>query len=253
MWTKSKLYNRSKLIALSLVLIITLVPNTALAAPSPAVREAQTILTKFKIPIGPIDGVYGAQTARGLCAFRYLIGVTPSRANVSSGLLKKLREYNKKYTSLSKIPAPTRESKKTYLVAHEHCQAMLYAENGYYKRVFSISTGIAGHPTPNGSFWMGSTIKGWSCSTLWPESCRDHSKDAYPGRFIKVSRYGNMYNKRILSNTKGATALRVHGSTSVPTKPDSHGCIRVRVQDSDWMYDHVGNEGRTRLFIVGQY
>src|SRR5882724_10366936 len=49
-----------------------LLPMTASAASysntySSKVREAQTIMTKFGIPTGDIDGYYGPSTARGLC------------------------------------------------------------------------------------------------------------------------------------------------------------------------------------------
>lgn len=223
-----------------------------LAAPAPAlaasadVKEAQTIMTKFGIPAGPIDGLWGSQTARGLCAFRSISGLTVSRNALTATDLTKLRSYNTTYTSLNQIPAPTRNSKTTYLLANQTCQAMTYVAANKYVRVMAISTGASATPTPNGNYSMGGTQRGWSCSTLYPESCATHTE----GRFASISNFGNMYNKRVFNSASG---LFVHGSTSVPTSPASHGCVRVTITDSDWMYDNVGNSGATYLSIVGAY
>lgn len=165
---------------------------------------------------------------------------------MNDSLLSKLRSYDKQYASLGQIPAPKRGGESTYLYVHEKCQVMLYAENGHYKRVMAVSTGKAGKrtETPNVTKRLGYTNRGWSCSTLWPESCRTHTE----GRFANISDYGNMYNKRgVIGN------ILVHGSTFVPTYPDSHGCIRVTVKDADWMYDHVGNGQKPLIIITGAY
>lgn len=54
-----------------------------------------------------------------------------------------------------------------------------------------------------------------------------------------------MYNPRQVIGD-----IFLHGSTSVPTYPASHGCIRVRVSDSDWLYHNVD---RMPFFITGNY
>jgi lipoprotein-anchoring transpeptidase ErfK/SrfK len=211
---------------------------------SSTVYHSQQIMKKFALPAGPVDGYFGAQTARGLCAFRHMAGQPVNRNNVDTTLYNLLKSYDAKYTSLQKIPARTLDGKTTYLLAHKHCQVMFYVENGFYKRVMPISTAKSGYNTPNGAYWLQGTQRGWSCSTLYPESCTYQST----GRFAYLSNYGNMYNKRTFSG-----AYKVHGSTSVPTYPASAGCIRVTVGDSDWMYDYVGNNGWTYLSIVGAY
>ncbi|MGB4800922.1 MAG: L,D-transpeptidase [Candidatus Saccharimonadales bacterium] len=218
-----------------------LFPPLTAGAESSSIANAQRIMTKFGIPAGPIDGLSGAKTSRGLCIFRYIAGLSVNRNNLDTTTYTYLKKYDSAYSSLSQIRA---KSSSEYLVAHETCQAMVYARSGYYQRVMAISTGISGHPTPNGSYSLGYTQKGWSCSTLYPESCRNHTE----GRFASVSSYGNMYNMRQVTGP-----IYVHGSTEVPTYPASHGCIRVTVSDSDWMYDNVGNGGRPIITITGAY
>jgi lipoprotein-anchoring transpeptidase ErfK/SrfK len=234
-----------KMLALAAMAIVLVAPVSASAAPSAAtVREAQTIMKKFGLPTGAVDGDFGPQTARALCAFRYMTGKSVNRKNVDSSLSSALRSYNTKYSRLQSIPAPANSGHKTYLVAHETCQVMFYVSNGYYSRVMPISTAKKGKTTPNGTYQLGYTQRGWHCSTLYPESCRTQSS----GRFKNISNYGNMYNKRLMKGN-----YFVHGSTDVPTYPASAGCIRVTIADSDWMYDNVGNNGHVHMKVMGAY
>ena len=210
------------------------------------VREAQTIMTKFGLPTGPVDGIWGRQTARGLCAFRSIAGLPGGRNPLTAADIDSLRNYNATYSSIESIPAPARDGATTYLVADKTCQAMAYVEDGRYMKVMAISTGMSGFDflQDGYSHALGGTNKGWSCSSEYPESCTTQTS----GRFASVSNQGNMYNKRHVTG-----GIYVHGSTSVPTYPASHGCIRVTVADSDWMYDHVGNHGQPTFYVVGQY
>lgn len=239
-----------KNVALALMAVVL---GFGLIAPVPAsaaasnVTQAQTIMKKFGIPAGPVDGAWGAQTARGLCIFRHMSGLPVSRAKLTTADLTKLQAYNAKYSSLNKIPAASRAGNSTYLVAHKTCQAMTYVENNRYVRVMPISTAKPGKVTPNGNFWLGNTVRGWSCSTIYPETCLKQTA----GRFASVSNYGNMYNKRHITG-----AIFLHGSmniTSKTTTPGSAGCVRVTVADSDWLYDNVGNNGKTYISVVGAY
>ena len=217
-------------------------PQSASAASSSTVREAQTILKKFGMPVGTVDGVWGSQTARGLCAFRIVVGATPSRSGITSSTMSTLRSYNSRYSKLQSIPAKTRSGKSTYMYANQTCQAMLYVKGSRYQKAMAISTGMAGHSTPNSTYTMGNTATGWYCSKQYPESCKNHTEGSFA---TSGKRFGNMYNRRHFVDGK-----YVHGSTSVPTYPASHGCIRVTIQDSDWMYDNVNS---LPLIIEGRY
>lgn len=249
------------LVALIALLIVGVsLPAAAANSSSSTVAEAQRIMARLGIPSGPVDGLPGAQTSRGLCVFRSMAGLPVSRAGLDAATLATLRDYGKRYRSLAAVPAPTRHGQRTYLVANETCQTMVYVEHSstkdksYYRRVMPISTGISGYDTPNGDYWLAGTQKGWWCSTLYPETCRDN-KDS-DGRFGalrnhpgKPAGWGNMYNFRVFKSG----GWGVHGSKSVPTHPASHGCIRVGISDSDWMYEHVGNHGPTYLSVIGRY
>lgn len=224
----------------------------AQAATSAQIAEVQRILTKFAIPVGPVDGIWGPRTAQGMCTFRQIAGLPASRRTIWTSDLAKVRQYHAAYRSLGSIPAPSRNGRSTYLLAVKTCQTMLYANGGRYVKVFRISTGKPGYGTPSGDYLLGSTRPGWSCSTLYPEGCYQRTvgmNARYTTKGVLYSRYGNMYNKRQIVG-----AYMLHGSTSVPTYPASHGCVRVSVADSDWMYRYLPNGWHSIYFsIVGAY
>lgn len=224
---------------------------TSEAAYSSTVYNSQKIMAKFGIPAGPVDGNLGPQTRRGLCIFRYMSGLPVNLDALDTTTYNKLKSFDTTYTSVSKIPARMSTTTSEILVAHETCQAMTFskkASNGkhYYARVFPISTGMAGHGTPNGTYNLNKTKLGWTCSTTYSSSCKTQTT----GKYLSEGSYGNMYNYRwFLSSAYG-----IHGSTSVPTKPASHGCVRVTVSDSDWMYANVGNGSIVpKLIVTGAY
>jgi len=221
--------------------------GTAQAAPktSAKVKEAQTIMTKFGIPTGTIDGQFGPNTARGLCAFRQISGATWTRDNVSNTLLKKMRQYKGQYSKLSAVPAPDKDGHDTYILINQTCQTLTYVENGHYSRIMLTSTGREGHRTANNTYTLSSVKKdwrGWHCSSLYPEDCTTQTQ----GQLTHISNFGNMYNKRHVYG-----AVYIHGSTSVPTYPASHGCIRVTIADSDWLYNR--NNHTIHLVVAGKY
>lgn len=246
----------TKVAVIVLAVIAILIPQQASAASSSQIREAQKIMTKFGLPTGPVDGLMGPQTQRGLCAFRYISGLTVDRRSaLTVSTMNKLREYNKKYTSLKQIP-DRKSYNGEYMVAQKTCQVLFHINKGKFNKAMAMSSGIktraGGIETPNkprnanrSYFILGNTQRGWHCSNQYPESCR-HEK---AGRFSHISSYGNMYNIRWMNDG----GLYVHGSMRVPTRPGSAGCIRVSTKDSDWMWDHVGNNGAIRLYVEGKY
>lgn len=247
------------------VMALNLVVPVGMAhAYSANVYEAQRIMTKFNIPDGPLDGYDGPQTRRGLCIFRYMSGLTVNRNALDSTTLSKLKSYDKAYSSLSRIPAKYTSSRQEVLVAHETCQAMTLSQKAsptstkhMFWRVMAISTGTNAKicdgssgkvscNTPNGTYSLSGTQRGWQCSTAYPDGCRYQTT----GINLRYGRYGNMYNFR----TFRSGGWGVHGSLNVPTYPASHGCIRVSVSNSDWMFKEVGNDGIIpKIIVTGAY
>lgn len=230
------------------VVVATIAPAQAINVQSKStLRATQQKLKDFGINPGPIDGIYGPKTGRALCTFRWISGMDVHRDNLDTDTYQKINEHTNQYGYITNVPAGQFKGEDTYIYVNKTCQTMIYVEHQKIRRVINVSTGKKGHETPDTVRRLGGTQKGWHCSTLYPESCRTQ----HTGMNKKYSDVGNMYNKRYVMG-----AIYLHGSTSVPTYPASHGCIRVSVWDSDWMYKHVGNRdtgGRPWIYIGGSY
>lgn len=243
-----------KLIAAVAVLSVALLPAGSVAALTQPigkneVYEAQGIMNKFGIPNGPRDGLNGPNTSQGLCIFRAATGMTPTRANLDAATLAKLREYNARYSDFH-IPMPVRGGQKTYVHVSQTCQSLSYVWNGTLWVTFQASTGKTGFETPNGTYAIGDTVRGWTCSTIYPDTCRTQTAGQYANYRAAngtVRNYGNMYNKRAFK----AGGFYIHGSNTVPTNPGSGGCVRVSVTNADWISANVATG--TSLFIDGRY
>lgn len=227
------------------------------------VRTAQRIMTKFGLPVKGIDGIEGKNTRRAACAFRALSEINRNQSVTDESLstgrhsltredYRALQDYDRAYRSIRSIRVESKARTGTYVLVDKTCQTLTYVERNRAIRTMAASTGKITvdketnrtHDTPNGTFRLGYTRKGWSCSSLYPDGCSEKNR----GRFAYRSNKGNMYNKRHVTG-----AIYVHGSTSVPTHPASHGCIRVSVWDSDWLYSNVGNHGKPKIIITGAY
>lgn len=232
----------------------------------PQVEHAQKILYKFGIPRGPIDGQMGAETRRGLCMFRYMSGMSTNRNTLDSSTYTKLKQYNQKYRSLNQIPVKSSSSYREKLIVNRTCQAMtvqMRDSTGVhrYRAVLAVTTGVskcdidgrtANCETPTGGYLLGGTNKGWICSDLFDEGCVNNSNGIFAdvkNDANKPAGYGNMYNARYFK----AGGYAIHGSNHISTSPQSHGCIRVSVANSDWMYRNVGNYSKPYLAVTGEY
>ncbi len=162
---------------------------------------------------GGIDGIYGAKTQHAVMAFRKEIGASRSYS-WSNSHWDELELYQAPFT---KFDEPDRvEVNLTKQTAH-------LFRNGDLVATFPISSGngeryVANGKqkvanTPTGNFKVYRHSSGWYESTL--------------GLGLMLSPW--FFN--------GGIAL--HGSTSVPPGPASHGCIRLTIWDSGFLDDHL--------------
>lgn len=160
--------------------------------PSP-LREAQQLLDTLGYPAGPVDGIDGPQTRRGLCAWRRLEGHDVSRQPLQPGELEALR------ATPGLPPAPAGRG----VLVDRTCQSLAYRAEGAWRAVYAASTGIDGLPGV-GSYRISWMRPGWHTSTLYPAP------------------QPNMYNSMYFHG-----AIAIHGAHHVPPHPASAGCVRV--------------------------
>ena len=154
---------------------------------------------------------------RSSCAARELVlGQDPVRKLLSRAEMVELGQ-----TSLS---APT--DAIDGLNVSVRCQMAYFASDDVILRVFPVSTGKLGHRTPRGLFKRSRSIDGWHISTL------------YPGARMYRPMYFN-----------GPVAVHGSGSdSSVRSFPASHGCVRTRHADVDWLWRHWPNGSKVRVY-----
>jgi hypothetical protein len=199
-------------------LIAPTIPNEPALADEPyapqsaATARLQRALKDKGLYRGPIDGSFGAKTQQAVMAFRKEIGVRRS-FSWSNSLWDELEIYQAPYT---RFDEPDRvEVNLTKQTAHLFREGNLVA-------TFPISTGngelftnsfgnLSKAVTPTGNYKVYRRAKGWYTSYL-----------------------GQMLSPWFFN---GGIAL--HGSTSVPPGPASHGCVRLTTWDSDFINKHM--------------
>jgi lipoprotein-anchoring transpeptidase ErfK/SrfK len=200
----------------ALVLVLVLSSFVAVVPPEPAealtssqTGELQRWLTAKGFFRGKVDGVYGQQTSQAVMAFRKEIGVTRS-FSWSDSLWPKLKTYERPYTKFSGTDRVevnlTRQV--AYVFRGGRLQAILPISSGNGEPYVNAAGTTAYATTPTGSYQLyRNYTNGWYYSYL-----------------------GGLYNPWFFV---GGYAL--HGSTSVPAEPASHGCVRLTLWDSDWI------------------
>lgn len=175
----------------------------------PTVLALQEALTRTGLYRGPLDGDFGPQTASGVIAFHKAVDRdrTTRWSEDDWDLLAGWAPSSPGYGS-----SPTR------LEVDLERQLLFYVSDGSVAAVMPVSSG-SGEPyttstgvlvtarTPIGDFRVFRHVDGWDRSYL-----------------------GELYEPWYFVG-----GYAVHGSRSVPTRPASHGCVRVGIADAEWL------------------
>jgi hypothetical protein len=173
------------------------------------VEQIQRRLANLDYYVGPIDGIYGNLTEQAVTAFQKLHGLSRD-AVVGPSVRERLANPR---------PFYPRSSSGTWMEVDETRQIMARVVNGEVQEIFNTSTGTE-EPyyyngqryigdTPNGTHEIFRQIDGWRTSNL-----------------------GRLYRPKYF--TTGGHAI--HGYTSVPPYPASHGCVRVSIPAMDYLW-----------------
>lgn len=192
-------------------------PDRAAEEKDTTLLEAQQLLDTLGYPIGPVDGVDGAQTRRGLCAWRRLEGLAAHRGPLEPAELDAIR-------STGGLPPAAAGRGVT---VDRTCQVLYLRDGGMWQDVHRASTGRGGLPHP-GDYTIVFKRPGWHTSTLYPAP------------------EPNMYNAMYFSGP-----IAIHGSSLVPPHPASAGCVRVTPEGADLLFAilEVGDP----ITVIGTY
>ncbi|MET8908764.1 L,D-transpeptidase family protein [Micromonospora sp. NPDC004551] len=157
-----------------------------------AVTTLQTRLTALHYDVGGVDGIFGPSTHHAVVAFQKVNGL------VRDGIVGP-----RTWAALDRpvVPKPKYTHPGYSVEANLTRQVLYLAKNGVVVRILDASSGKASTPTPTGNWTVQRRIDGWRQSDL--------------GLLWRPNYFYRGY--------------AVHGATSVPTYPASHGCVRVPV------------------------
>lgn len=188
-------------------------PTLRLGARGGAVVMLQKRLTALHyFDVGAADGVFGQGTYHAVIAFQKVQGLGRDGIVGSATWARLARPY---------VPAPRYRLATASLEVNLARQVIYYVRNGAIQRIIDASTGSgkwyysqgrwAKAVTPTGRFRIYWRYNGWQSGPL-----------------------GSLYRPNYF---RGGYA--VHGMTSVPAYPASHGCVRMTVPTMDRMWSSL--------------
>jgi hypothetical protein len=181
-------------------------PVLRLGSRGAAVVTLQKRLTALHyFDVGKVDGVFGPNTYHAVVAFQKVQRIA------RDGIVGPV--------TWSKLASPLRPKPRyplstSSLEVNLAKQVLYYVSDRSVTRILDTSTGKASTPTPTGRFKIIRRINGWHRSPL-----------------------GNLYRPNYFYR-----GYAVHGYTSVPAYPASHGCVRIMIPTMDrmWTSLHLG-------------
>jgi lipoprotein-anchoring transpeptidase ErfK/SrfK len=179
-------------------------PVLQLGAHGAAVRTLQRrLIALHYFDVARADGVFGAATYHSVIAFQKVQRL-PRDGVVGPATWAKLARPH--------VPVPRYRVATASLEVNLARQVLYYIRGGVIRRILDTSTGRPGLPTPTGRFRIY-----WRYSNGWQ-----------PGPL------GSMYRPNYFYR-----GYAVHGMTSVPAYPASHGCVRITVPSMDRMWSSM--------------
>ena len=198
-------------------------PGLGPGASSPEIQALEQRLSELRYDPGKVDGVFDATTGHAVMAFQKVQGLARS-GRATPETMSAL--------STARVPDAMLPGGGAQRVEIDLRRQVLFLwQANSLVRILPVSTGTgkrycvdgscARAVTPGGSFRVGRKILG-----------------------LRVSRLGKLYNPLYFNG-----GIAIHGSTSVPGQPASHGCVRIPMSSSLWFFHTVGPG--TPVYVLG--
>jgi lipoprotein-anchoring transpeptidase ErfK/SrfK len=181
-------------------------PPPAATPAAPTLLQVEQKLSDLRIDPGTVDGISDDDTSRAILAFQKVNGLDRT-GQLTDALAAQIM-------ATTTPPAPMVANGEPSRVEVSLARQVLFLyENGSLTKILPVATGTSKTPTPTGTFHIYRFDSGWHTSSL-----------------------GRLYNAEYFVG-----GYAIHGSTSVPAQPASHGCIRISMSAAEWFPDHVHN------------
>jgi lipoprotein-anchoring transpeptidase ErfK/SrfK len=178
----------------------------------PKVKALQKRLRQLKYWVGATDGVYGNLTQQAVYAFQKAQGL--SRDGV----------FGPKTRAKLKNPKPVGRRSRSGRVVEidKKRQLLILVDNGKVQWIFNTSTGTEKAYVYKGKRYMADTPKGKWRIFRQVKGWRD-------------GELGHLFNPKYFH----ADGIAIHGYTIVPAYPASHGCARVTIEASKFLWKKI--------------
>jgi N-acetylmuramoyl-L-alanine amidase len=180
---------------------------------SAVTRLQQRLAVLHYFDVSTADGIFEQNTYHAVIAFQKVQGLTRDGVVGPATWARLAKPY---------VPAPRYRLATASLEVNLARQVLYYVRNGTIQRVIDVSTGSGAWYYSQGRWARAITPTGrfhiyWRYSNGWQ-----------PGPL------GSMYRPNYFSG-----GYAVHGMTSVPAYPASHGCVRMTVRTMDRMWSSL--------------
>jgi len=204
-----------------------------------AVRNVQARLNQLHYYAGPVDGVYGQDTAWAVWAFKRAEGL-PMNANTNTMITWAFR-HDLAHPKAPPVLVPKGGADRVEINLARQI-LVLYKSNKVHL-ILDISTGggyyYCNPPPPKGD---------GSCGTAVTLDGNFYADYFIPG--WDVVPLGVMYNPVFFDPAAGQA---MHGGDVVPWYPASHGCVRLQEDVENWFYTEltIGGPHATPVYVRG--
>ena len=175
----------------------------------------QERLVQLHYDPGTVDGRYGDGTALAVMAFQKVSGLGWTGVADTATLAALVGATDP--APLVPAGAPTR------VEVDMARQVLLVWNDGQLVKILPVSTGSGKRYCESGNCGVAVTPLG-----------EFRAERRIPG--LHHSPLGVLYNPVFFHQ-----GFAIHGSPSIPPYPASHGCVRVPIQSSRWIYDHIAD------------
>ncbi len=166
------------------------------------VSQLQARLTALGYSPGEVNGYFDEQTHYAVVAFQKVNGLSPD------GIVGPIT-----FKALANPVGITAKYSGNHVEIDKAHQVLIIVKDGQVVKIITTSTGRPGLATPSGAF------------TVYYK----------PGERFWSTEYGGWMIWSSFFNG----GIAVHGFSSVPPYPASHGCVRIPVPDSKYVYDNM--------------
>jgi peptidoglycan hydrolase-like protein with peptidoglycan-binding domain len=179
------------------------------------------------------NGTFDDTTTQAVMAFQKYFQLRPT-GNINAATAHLLKEITN--------PATATAKEGTLAEVDKSRQLLFLVQDGITTYVMNASTGDdRAYEEPDGNT-PGVMIKGTAVTPVGSFKIDRERPDGW-----WIGDLGQIYRPKYFSG-----GVAIHGSTSVPAYPASHGCVRVTVRAMDFIWDNEILPRGTEVFVYGE-